>query len=42
MNHSLIAKMGKNAYQTMQGKFTPDENARKIMMVYENVEKKIT
>ena len=34
LDHTLIAKMGKNAYQTMKGKFTPEENAEKILELY--------
>lgn len=37
MNPALIAKMGKTAYRTMEGKFTPKENADKIMEVYHKI-----
>lgn len=34
LDYTLIANMGKNAYQTANGNFTPEENADKIMEVY--------
>lgn len=37
LDHTLIAKMGQNAYKTANGNFTPEENAGKILEVYANV-----
>ena len=37
LDHTLAAKMGAKAYQTMKGKFTPDENAKRILEVYTNI-----
>ena len=33
----LVSEMGKNAYRGVNGKFTPEENARRILEVYNNI-----
>ena len=35
-DYTLIAKMGTQAYQTVNGNYTPQENAKKILEVYAN------
>ncbi len=37
LDHTLVVKMGKNAYQFANGKFTPEENADKIIEVYKAI-----
>lgn len=37
LDYTLIANMGKEAYQTANGRFTPEENADKIMEVYKAI-----
>ena len=37
LDYTLIANMGKKAYQSANGNFTPEENAGKILEVYANV-----
>ena len=37
LDYTLIANMGKKAYQTAYGKFTPEENADKIIEVYKAI-----
>lgn len=38
-NRALVTEMGENAYRTMNGKFTPAENAGRILDVYANLVK---
>ena len=37
LDYALTVEMGKNAYRTIEGKFTPDENARRILEVYNEI-----
>lgn len=36
-NNILVSEMGVKAYQTTKGKFTPDENAKRILEVYKGI-----
>ena len=37
LDHALVGQMGARAYQTTKGKFTPDENAKRVLEVYDNI-----